>query len=1483
MESKGPRQAGSGEKSKEQRHIEKILGSYTYNGFSNLSANVLDRDITTGFAGGDKFVYELLQNADDSSVDGKEVHVQFQVATIANQQYLLFSHNGRHFSRRDVKKITSYADQTDEQDSDDEDQQQSVMEVSKSKDSSKIGYKGVGFKAIFTIADCVVIFSGGYRFRFDSNSREDIKWPKNKPYPWQVMPIWTEENFLPEELRRFMISERVNFLVRIAPNITIADSMKFIRDNTKMLLFLRNVRQVNISNLDTSIGNKKVIQDENIQLIKNQNGKCEIKNSLDALKNSQWLIRSWVVKIDPSVKQELMLMPVQACPDRLKKANDIEITFAAKIVNKKIAQVEHARLFSYLPTQVLSGLPFLINADFLLDPPRAAILDNKWNVFLVGLIARYQFVWLAELAANLQYRLQVLNILGPAELKGVSVACMENYAEEFNSASTSIAFIPGKKIGSILLPSNALTDTTRFYDDFPELAPDFEGKELIESKLECKDKLQIFRMNQIDFRILLSLVRQHCRTSHSADLHFKIISFIFNHKKEFDQSQLRRAEFLYTHNNRVASPENTYFKREEGCDQYPGIGELYFIHPELLARLPQSMVAWLSSLDVQEATAIKLFKKHVIKMIDKNQLTVENIATFTRFIFDLYCQNLLSPGDFEKLKKLKVLTKQNKLVEAWRCYLPNCFSPTLSLDDLILDTNLFISETYYIAENNNVLDKNKLERWGKFFSKIGVNGDIFFVAEDVKVTEVGGRIWKFKEYLQYLQRHGQASTQVYPNHTIENLVYSPMMSLVENPSVLPLILGRAKQHWPLLNNGRSMSYQMSKTFHEISMAYITFIFSTHRCLTGIDSKPYKSSELFSKEFKNLTDYNKSIITVSNDMNLDDDLLRYCGIVYELSFDQCFSILDGLDKQTEIEIEISCYRIVWGQLLKLEQKLNTFQKSRLQSLKKYPTQTNELKSKNVVKLFAVEDRCAPYSPCWLKHFPEFTLDEMHSIAVLFGVTIYSEKKHKPDFGKNPPQLEQETLNVFLGSIPNSQWTIMGVLVFLEARHRGEKKYDILWNALSEALMRLKFFRAESIVCKYGDNREAQESVQVYLEDNCLYYKRNWQNQKRINEFLKAIARYLRISDQSIQKLHHLILGKRDKILKNLPKMMIPSSPPFEQKLLSTKEGSIHSAKGDILDKHPNETDGSNRHLEDNIAQSDDEGSNDEFLPGGATPPEPYELNTPPDTISPKETPPGTPFLSQHQSKDRPRLEDKPTLKLVNPAGFDFSRLRKIPDAQYTVKKKAATPHKVSLSLLKEEHIHDSGQHSNNDSGASAPKIESGPSREAGVSESAPRPTKQELSVQDKNRIGRCGEELIYLHLRDKYLSKYGDNIIDGKNGFEITTMRGGEAVKITVIWHNKDEKRDEDRDITIIKPPNKHDINNTEQAVYRFLEVKATTTSKQTFNWTAREVALARTEGYRYKLIHIKNIDTDDPSVVKIRNPIQKLDKELVVEGYKIGF
>jgi hypothetical protein len=393
------------------------------------------REIGIGmYSSKERMIYELLQNADDSP--GKD-RVEFHIDI--NGDYFFIMHDGASFDKNDVKAITSAGEST------------------KEKSKNKTGYKGIGFKSVFTNSTEVWIKSGGYQFAFLKNSQkfndfDSLYFPDERRaqftdeglrieqdrfleqkegydstlhVPWQLMPIWQEQlpqDFDDANFDRF--NNPVQIALRLGKN-NIEDYKLAIDNITKrpqFLLFLRNTSKFNsrkngvmvlrndhnnvieilrvkgevneIYHYTKQIFNNIEVSDEAFQQLG-----IGLKKKSEFNENTK-AVNNYFVDLDENRLDEI--------PPKLASVDQTEITFAIKIENQKIVSEEgylnnsqnYSSLFTYLPMEDKRLiLPFLVNADFVPDSRRENLqYGNPWNKYIMIKVAEKHVATLAYFA-----------------------------------------------------------------------------------------------------------------------------------------------------------------------------------------------------------------------------------------------------------------------------------------------------------------------------------------------------------------------------------------------------------------------------------------------------------------------------------------------------------------------------------------------------------------------------------------------------------------------------------------------------------------------------------------------------------------------------------------------------------------------------------------------------------------------------------------------------------------------------------------------------------------------------------------------------------------------------------------------------------------------------------------------------------------------------------------------------------------------------
>lgn len=394
----------------------------------------LMREIGKGlYSSKQRMIFELLQNADDTPAgDIVSFHID------AYNDYFLVMHNGVPFNQDDVEAITSAAEST------------------KRNDKKKTGYKGIGFKSVFTDSEEVIIKSGGFLFTFKRNhtaynnfdtfyfgkkryqeypallEEDKLKYAKqrrtfngNTDIPWQLIPIWLEE--LPRELNESRLAKynnNVGFAIKFGREKVqdYLEAVNYFVEKPHFMLFLRHVNlfksfknavTVRKSGEEIVTIEKITLNGVNLKLIYYKHLIGDIPVNDKALseegiaiykkeKVNEYGEVSHYFSSDEEGKQV-----IESIPPKLAAFEMTSISFAAPIINGNIS-CEPAYLtgkafssfYTYLPMkETRIQLPFLVNADFVPSSNREELQgDNQWNEYVISKIAFNHIRFLGQIA-----------------------------------------------------------------------------------------------------------------------------------------------------------------------------------------------------------------------------------------------------------------------------------------------------------------------------------------------------------------------------------------------------------------------------------------------------------------------------------------------------------------------------------------------------------------------------------------------------------------------------------------------------------------------------------------------------------------------------------------------------------------------------------------------------------------------------------------------------------------------------------------------------------------------------------------------------------------------------------------------------------------------------------------------------------------------------------------------------------------------------
>ncbi|XP_062168965.1 uncharacterized protein LOC133875014 isoform X2 [Alnus glutinosa] len=236
---------------------------------------------------------------------------------------------------------------------------------------------GIGFKSVFLVTAQPYIFSNGYQIRFNEEPCPHC----NLGY---IVPEWVEENPTLSDIKQIYGSGNT------LPTTTIVlplkpDKVKPVKDelssiHPEVLLFLAKIKRLSVRehNKDCRLNTVSAIA------ITSETDFVTKKN-IDA--DSYTLHLSAEEKDKGSYNDCRYYMWKQKFPvrqenkvERRMEVEDLVITLAFPFDERLNREMSSPGVYAFLPTEMVTNFPFIIQADFLLASSRETILlDNKWN------------------------------------------------------------------------------------------------------------------------------------------------------------------------------------------------------------------------------------------------------------------------------------------------------------------------------------------------------------------------------------------------------------------------------------------------------------------------------------------------------------------------------------------------------------------------------------------------------------------------------------------------------------------------------------------------------------------------------------------------------------------------------------------------------------------------------------------------------------------------------------------------------------------------------------------------------------------------------------------------------------------------------------------------------------------------------------------------------------------------------------------------
>ncbi|WP_346068435.1 sacsin N-terminal ATP-binding-like domain-containing protein [Sphingobacterium siyangense] len=1060
-------------------------------------SNLLDTVSIDIYSESQRFVFELIQNADDAAKDtNNEVHFDFF------QNSLIVSHNGNPFSENDIKALTGAGSST------------------KKEDITKTGYKGIGFKSVFGKSERVSIFSDGFQFRFD---RSHFK----TTLPWQIIPIWTETGELQKEVQETVQKNKyaVSTIIEIDGIEQLETDLDELLHNGQILLFLRRVSKVSVSK------NGKLLYLIEKKILNREAHFSQVILFKDDQEISRWITKTYGdIAVPEKTKQELK--KDEKTPRKLRDAEMTEISFAAKIEDSKITALKDGEslIFTYLPTKVNDfRFPFLVNGSFLTNAARERIHEDKvWNHWLFELTAEKILDWLVELSST-QYRFQILRLL-PNNFYSEESVLKKSFNRSFSKESSSKNFIitqneKVQKASEVVLDKTALS-SQKFIDQKSiteylrtEKQLVFSEDCFVHSNVEEANKLKAIGVHTFELENFGDFFASRSFTDrHKVPDNFSLIKF-FKQKSDDDKSgiwfqNLKTLPFIYDEKGKLYNPSNGIcFPTGLSSTE---LGDIPVIHPDIFEKIESEKLIydWLKVVGVKEPSEVAYVTNVIIPGIRQgNFINESNFLQITRYLFRLFKENLLDEEMLECLREIKLKTKdsQQTFKSAQLCYLSNRYNPQIKIEGVIKEVTL-VSEEYLNSGSSEL-------EWSLFFKAIKVKDRVEI--ETINQNNALGTLRELTDtnWVDECQTVARKKNGFgYGEHNVINSVKLPsfinlISSNIEYSKLFWKSIITRPTHLQELSENASYKYGTGNGHNRFAASvtnYFPWYIKNRVCIPTSTKQILNPSDVYinTKEIKDIAGTYLPVFDFDEPITEDwKNLLRFKDKLELLDY---LSVLSKIveeaeekeEKETKFTAPLRRIGLIYNKLAAILPDMTDQEKQLITdwaSENKLLSINGNFEPAKEIKWITVEGFSTESEKLKVIRLPENAnkhLDSFKQIISLFQVQTIDE--FIPVFDK---PLSDTSLKDRLESI------LPYYLALIEKKKMDESlgEFDRIYHLLDAT----EFYTASEIKLSFNFQSETFDgpSLTVYKEENKFYFKGKWKSERTLLSLIKELSSFL----------------------------------------------------------------------------------------------------------------------------------------------------------------------------------------------------------------------------------------------------------------------------------------------------------------------------------------------------------------------------------------